>query len=344
MRTGPVLSVAFDPNQHSSSPERIAQLLNQVRQRVAALPGISAVSYVDFVPLSVIGAHSRFQTGDSEKVPSTFFQIASGYFETMGIPVLAGRDFGHEGKAPVAIVNRAMAEKLFPGQSPLGLQIRDERGTYEVVGVVGNSKQSSIGEGDRPSVYIALDQNLNRIMSITGVALVAKSANPTQSIDAVRREIQALDPNLAVYNALTMRDQAEKAMLLPRLTATLFTVFGVAGLLLAVVGLYGVMSFSVGRRTKEIGIRMALGAERSRILVMVTRQGLALTGAGVVVGLALAFATSKFAEGFLYGVSSRDPVTFIGVPLVLGTVGFVASFLPARRAAKLDPMTALRYE
>ena len=344
MRTGPVLSVAFDPNQHSSSPERIAQLLDQVRQRVAALPGVHSVSYVNFVPLSVIGEHNRFQAGDSEKVPSVVFHIGSGYFETMGIPVLAGRDFGHEGKAPVAIVNRAMAEKLFPGQSPLGLQIRNERATYEVVGVVANSKLSSLGEGDRACVYTALDQNLNHIMSLSGVALVANAANPAGTIEAVRREILTIDPNLALFNSLTMRDQVEKAMLLPRLMATLFTVFGIAGLLLAVVGLYGVMSFSVGRRTKEIGIRMALGAERSRIVKMITIQGLVLTSVGVGAGVGLSLAASRFAESFLFGVSPRDVVTFIGVPLALGAVGFVASFLPARRAAKLDPMTALRYE
>ena len=344
MRAAPVLSVAFDPNQHSSSPEKIARLLEDVRARVAALPGIASVSYVDFVPLSVMGSQTHFQRPDSEKIQSTVFQIGSGFFDTMGIPLVAGRDFGREAKAPVAIVNRAMAEKLFAGRNPLGQRISNGRGTFEIVGVAANSKQRTLGEGDHPCVYLSLDQNLDRIMSITGVALVAKSANPAESLEAVKREIRTLQPNLAVFNALTMREQVEKAMLLPRLMAVLFGVFGVAGMALAVVGLYGVMSFSVGRRTREIGIRMALGAGRSDILMMVTRQGLVLTGVGLIFGLVLALAASKAAESFLYGVSSRDLLTFIGVPLLLAAVGFVASFIPARRAAKLHPLSALRYE
>jgi ABC-type antimicrobial peptide transport system permease subunit len=210
--------------------------------------------------------------------------------------------------------------------------------------VVGNAKQRTLGEGDVPTVYVPLGQNLGKIMSLTGIALVARASSPATMLEAVRREIHAVDPNLAVFNALTMKDQVEKAMLLPRLIATLFTIFGLSGLALAVVGLYGVMSFSVGRRTREIGIRMALGAERGNILAMVTRQGLALTGVGLVIGVVLALAASRFAESLLYGVSPRDLATFVSVPLILGAAGLAASVIPARRAAKLDPMAALRYE
>jgi predicted permease len=344
MNPAPVASIAFDPNQHASSPERIGQFLDQVQQRVLTLPGIESVSYVDFVPLTVIGEGTQFGRGESPKIPAAAVKVGTRYFETMGIPLLAGRDFGREGKAPVVIVNRALAEKLFPGQSPLGRQVSDPQKAYTVIGVVANAKQRRLGDNDFPCAYLPLEQNIERIMSITGVALVAKAANPAAALDSIRREIRAIDPNLATYNALTMRDQVEKAMLLPRLMATLFGVFGIAGLALAVVGLYGVMSFSVGRRTREIGIRMALGAQRSQILAMVTRQGLALTAVGVVVGWVLAFATSRFAESLLYGVSPRDLVTFLAVPLLLGAVGFLASFVPARRAAKLNPMSALRYE
>jgi predicted permease len=343
LRGDPVLSVAFDPNQHSASKEKIGQLLDNVRDRVAALPGIASVSYVDFVPLTIVGSQTRFKNGDAEAM-STVFQVGARYFETMGIPIVAGRDFAREGKAPVAIVNRALAEKLFPGQSPLGRELRNQRTSYQIVGVVANSKQRTLGEGDHPAAYLPLDQNLDKIMSITGIALVAKAANPRESLEAVQREIHLLQPNLATFNALTMREQIQKAMLVPRLMAALFGIFGVAGLALAVVGLYGVMSFSVGRRTKEIGIRMALGAGRSEILAMVTRQGLTLTAIGLVLGLAIAFAASKAAESFLYGVSPRDLLTFIAVPAILATVAFVASFIPARRAAKLHPLSALRYE
>src|SRR5579872_1490388 len=230
MNAAPVASVGFGPNQHSSSPQRIVQLLDQVRERVSALPGVASVSYVDFVPLSVMGEGTQFQVGASEKIPGAYVKVGPRYFETMGIPLIAGRDFGREGKAQVAVINRAIAAKLFPGMNPLGRQFSDPRATYTVIGVVANSKQRRLGDEDFPCVYLSLDQNLDKIMSITGVALVAKAANPDAALDAIRREIHAVDPNLATYNALTMRDQVQKAMLLPRLMATLFSVFGVAGL------------------------------------------------------------------------------------------------------------------
>ncbi len=344
MKTGPVLSIAFDPNNLRS--KEIGPFLEEVKRRIAALPGIASVSYTDFIPLSVVGHQSRFTSGDLPLVHTSVVMADHAYFETMGIPLLSGRDFGHETGRPVAIINRATAERLFPDKNPMGGMIRnpDNTDTYEVIGVVGNAKQRTLGEGDVPTVYVALDQNLGKIMSLTGIALVARSSSPAAMLEVVRREIHALDPNLAVFNALTMKDHAEKAMLLPRLTATLFTIFGLSGLALAVVGLYGVMSFSVGRRTKEIGIRMALGAERRKILAMVTRQGLALTAVGLGIGIVLALAASRFAASLLYGVSPRDMLTFVGVPVILGVAGLAASVIPARRAAKLDPMVALRYE
>lgn len=273
--------------------------------------------------------------------------VGSGYFETMGIPIVRGHDFGRESAngTPVAIVNQAMADRLFARQDPLGHRVRNVDHSYEIVGIVRNSKSQTLGEGDVPCLYVSLDQNLGSIMSITGLSLMAKaSTTPATMIEPIRREIETLDPNLAVFNVQTMQEHADKALLIPRLMATLFGVFGASGLALAIVGLYGVMSFSVGRRTKEIGIRMALGAHRSAILGMVTRQGMALTAVGLVIGTALSLAASRFASSLLYGVSPRDAITFIGVPAILLAVGFVASLIPARRAAKLDPLEALRYE
>jgi predicted permease len=351
MNPAPVLSVAFDPRQHSNSPELNFQFMAQVKERVAALPGVTSVSFTDFIPFSLVGEHGMFSakgsaSADARRVRAYMVRVDPGYFETMGIPLLSGRDFGHEAAngEKVAVINRAMAERLFHGQSPMGRQFEEGRQSYQVVGVCGNSTQGTLGEGDYPTAYVPLDQNWARITSLSGVALIAKSANPGSMLEPVRREIQALDPNLAVFNVLTMRDQTEKAMLLPRLTAVLFTSFGVSGLALAMVGLYGVMSFSVSRRTREIGIRMALGAGKSSIVGMVIRQGLALTGAGMAIGLVLALAASRFAQSLLYGVSPRDLETFVGVPLVLGAIALAASLIPARRASKTDPMQALRYE
>jgi predicted permease len=316
IEAGPVLSVAFDPNQHSASPEQRRQFLRDVKQRVAALPGIASVSYVSFLPLTVVGEQDLFVAGSAPAIHANVERVDPGYFATIGIPLLAGRDFTADSfKTTTVIVNRAFADRLFPGQNPLGQQFGGDLHQHEIVGVVANSKQRTLGEGDRPAVYLPLGDNL---MSLSGVALVAKAASPAAMIEPVRRQIQSLDPNLAVFNALTMKDQTEKAMLLPRLTAALFTIFGISGLALAIVGLYGVMSFSVSRRTREIGIRMALGAERITILAMIAWQGLGLTAVGLLAGIAISLAASRFAETLLCGVSPRDLETFLAVPLLLG--------------------------
>ena len=174
--------------------------------------------------------------------------------------------------------------------------------------------------------------------------MVKTTGDPNAMIRPVRQQIAALDPNLAVDNIETMDEHVDKALLIPRLSAVLLGVFGAVGLTLATVGLYGVMSYSVRRRTREIGIRMALGARTGGVLRLVARQGLALAGIGVAIGLALSLLVSRFAASLLYGISATDPLTFIAVPTLLLIVAVLAVLLPARRAAKTDPLAALRYE
>jgi ABC-type antimicrobial peptide transport system permease subunit len=214
-----------------------------------------------------------------------------------------------------------------------------------VVGIAANAKSRTLGEAQRGCAYLFLEPAPDKVMSFYGISVAAKTdGNPRRLERAIRSEIAALDPHLATFNVETMEEHVRKAFLLPRLSATLLTIFGAAGLSLAAVGLYGVMSYAVRRRTREFGIRMALGAEAGGVLRMVLRQGLGLAAAGLGIGLALALAGGRFAASLLYGVESTDLFTFLAVPAVLFAVAAVAVIVPARRAARVAVVAALRCE
>lgn len=351
LRPANVLTMAVDPKLHNYSTERSKQFVSQLRQRISALPGVASVSFVDVIPLSLgSSSYSIAAEGGStaarKETQVDVFRAGARYFETMGIPMLRGRDFGPQNAAEkVVILNERAARELFPGGDAVGRQVRDNGKSYQVIAVVGNSKSRTLGEDQRACLYHALEPDPNQNVSFFGLAILVRAAgNPAALVRPVRNEIRALDRNLAVFNVETMQEHVSKAMLLPRLSAILLTVFGSAGLLLATVGLYGVMSYSVRRRTRELGIRMALGAPASGILKMVARQGMFLAGAGLAIGLLIAFALSRFTASLLYGISATDAVTFLGVPAVLLAVAFAASVIPARRAARIDPWIALRHE
>jgi predicted permease len=350
MRPDNVLVMAVDPKLHNYSAEKTKQFFGQLQQRVSALPGVLSMSLVDIVPLSIGGSSNRFESDGSQgsrKTGADVSRVSTRYFETMGIPLLRGRDFPAERNPArrVAVVNEILAKRLFPDEDPIGRQVRSHNQTYEIIGVARNSKSRTLGEDPKACFYHFLDQDPSATSSFFGVAVVVKtSGNPAAMIRPVRQQVEALDPNLAVFNIETMKEHVGKALLIPRLCGWLFGVFGLVGLTLATVGLYGVMSYSVRRRTREIGIRMALGAPASGVLRMVAGQGLVLAAAGIAAGLALALTASRFAASFLYGISAMDRATFIGVPLVLLAVALVAILLPARRAARVDPLVALRYE
>ena len=350
LRPSNVLLMGFDPKLHHYSADKTRQFLAQLRVRVSALPGVLAVSFLDSVPLSIGGSNSGFQVdggkADSKEINANMYNVGSRFFETMGIPLLRGRDFRlQEGSQRVAIINETMARDLFDGQDPIGRRLRGDNKAYEVIGIARNSKSRTLGEEPVDIIYFDLSQHPEEVFSFFGISIVVKTAvHPRNMIRSVREQVAALDPNLAVFGIETMQEQVNKSMLIPKLSAVLLGVFGAVGLVLATVGLSGVLSYSMRRRTREIGIRMALGANAREVLGMVARQGMLLAGAGLALGLILSLALWRFAGSLLYGISATDSVTFIGVPLLLFFVSLVATLLPARRAAKVDPIDALRYE
>jgi predicted permease len=347
-----LLNMSVDPRLHGYTPERTVEFLNQLRERVGALPGVVSAACTDFPPLSIAGEAVRFHIGGwpnpGKNDPlGNLTRVTPGYFETMGIPRLAGRDFGGEtaSGAKTAIVNRAFVERLFGGESPIGQQVTGGGVTYQIVGVVANVKTTTLGEDLKPVLYRSLQQNVGTDPNLLGYTLVVHTAgHPVAMREAVRRQIYGLDRNMAVFNEESMEEHVHSAFFLPRLAAMLFGVFGGIGLVLATVGLYGVMSYAVSRRTREIGIRMAMGAQPGTVERLVLRQGIVLTVIAMALGWPAAWMLSKLAASFLYGIHPHDALTFAVVPPLLAVIALVACWIPARRAASIEPMLALRTE
>jgi predicted permease len=273
--------------------------------------------------------------------------VTPGYFETLGIPRIAGNDFGSEtADGPkVGIANQAFVDKVLGGRNPIGARVNGAGTIYRIIGIVGNVKSRTIGEETRPVLYRSLKQNVASDPSFIGYALMVQTAgNPSSVEKAVRSQVYALDPAMAIYNEETMEEHIRAAFFLPHIAASLFGTFGFIGLILAGVGLYGVMSYAVSRRTREIGIRMALGAKPGVVERLILRQGLVLTLIAVVLGWPAAWIVAKLASSFLYGIQPHDVLTFALVPPFLIAVALVACWIPARRAASIDPMQALRTE
>lgn len=357
-----VLNAQLNVNLLRYTKVRGQEFYRQVIEKVEALPGVESASLARVVPLSGAGRSTSFQIEGQEPPETTVRSEGSGpeenpniaaanvvalkYFQTMGIALLRGRDFSledREGAPLVIVVNEAFARRYFEDQEPLGKHIsfRTAQGPWsQIIGIVRDSKYRTLGESPRPTVYQPLTQNHE-----TGMALhVRTNGKPTSAAASVRRQVQSLEPNLAVTSVESMADVLGGSLFAARMGAVLLAIFGLLALLLAAVGLYGVMSYSVSRRTREIGIRMALGAGTGNVLRLVLKEGMTLVGGGVVAGLIVAAGVTRLLTSFLYGVSPIDALTFVAIPLVLSVVALLANYLPARRATKVDPMEALRYQ
>jgi FtsX-like permease family/MacB-like periplasmic core domain len=265
----------------------------------------------------------------------------------MGIPWVAGRDFtSTDPNAPrQAVVNERFVRMVFGGGNVIGEHVTSAGKTYEIVGVVKDTKTTTIGEVDEPIVYGVLEQDMGAAAPFMGFSLVVRyEGNPAELAGALHSEIHAVDPALAIFGEKTMNEHLSDALFFPKVASTVFGIFGLTGLLLALIGLYGVMSYAVNSRTREIGIRLALGATQGGVQRLIVRQGMVLACVALGVGLPVSLASSKVAARVLYGIAPYDWVTFTGVPCFLAVVTLIACWLPAHRAAAVEPQTVLRHE
>jgi predicted permease len=319
-------------------------------ERIRTQPGVEQATLVRFPQLGFSFAQYQvFAEGNSETTEGMdvgFNVIGPNFFKTMGTPLLRGREFteaDRKGAPGTVVVNETLAARLWPGEDALGkrISLTGPVGPFlEVVGVARDSKYGSLADVPRPYVYQPLLQSYDPNMTL----VVRTTGEPRAITPVVREQIRALDANLPIADVKTLRDQLELSLFPSRIAAWTLGGFGLLALLLAGIGIYGIVSYAAAQRIREIGVRMALGAKQRDVLGLVLWDGVIAIGAGLAVGLLLAAAATRVIAGFLYGVQATDPLTFVGVPLVLGLVAFVASYVPARRAMKLDPLVALRYE
>ena len=347
------LIVSLSPQLIGYDEEQTRNFYRQIVERVSHLPGVDAASLARTLPLGDSSNSNGPILKEGETLPRGSAGrnimtnvVAAGYFNAMQIPIIEGRDFDDrdQQKTPrVVVVNQRMAQMLWPGESAVGKRIfigADSRDPLEVIGVVKTGKYRALAEDPKPFFYYAMSQRRPATMAL----IVRPSIDPRSLVGAVRSEVQALDRRVPIFGVKTMDQHKTYALWGPNMAASLSLAFGVVAILLSAVGLYSVMAYVVSQRTREVGIRMALGANRSDVMKMITRQGMRLAAVGVGIGLLLALALAQVLSSLLIGVSGYDVTIFILVPVLLASVALLACFLPARRATKVDPLVALRYE
>jgi len=341
---------AFDLGALHYDEGRGQQYFRAAIDRAKTSPGVESATIASNFPLGGGLARTVFPEGQDEAsgYRGTLTQlddITPNFFSTLHIPLVRGREFtdaDRKDTTQVAIIDEAMAKQFWPNENAVGRRFHffGETGLREVVGVVRNTVVNAIGEDPQPLAYLPLAQDY-----APAVTMQVRTSGWPEAVSAtVRSQVQSLDTNLALTNMNTIGELIDQGLWAPRMGAGLLTVFGGLALLLAVVGVYGVLSYSVNQQTREIGIRMAMGAQTGRILGLVVGQGMRLAVAGLTLGLLVAFAAMRILSSLLFGVSAHDPLIFGGVSLVLATAAILACYIPARRATKVDPIIALRYE
>jgi predicted permease len=333
----------------------LANLYRQMFDRIKTVPGVSAVTFSRNALLSgSISGRDVYLAGNSADASSRHIgeirlhHVRENFFATMEIPLLLGRSLSPQDdeRAPrVVVVNQALARLLSSGESPIGKRFGfndDKPNEVEVVGVVADAKYGNLRDDSPPTLYVSWLQELRSVGAVTFE--VRTAGDPAAFVPAIRQAVREVDPNLPLAGISTQVEVANESVTIERMFARLLSFFGLLALLLAAIGLYGVMAYSVTQRTKEIGIRMALGAQRHNVLKLVLSQGIILTLIGVALGAGGAIGLTRLVKSLLFGVSATDPVTFVAIALLLSVVALLATYIPARRATKVDPLVALRYE
>ena len=348
------LRTQLPSEKYGELPKRTA-FYQQVLERVRALPGVRAAGYTTAVPLTWKGGTTGFVIEGKTPQPgqdANNRQVTTGYFETMGVKLRQGRFFDEHDNAqsqPVVIINETMARQYWPGESAVGKRINlepeDPASPWRlVVGVIADVKEMGLEAPPKAETFFPFQQLPTMLWNMPRDLTVRTSGDPMNPAAAVRQAVWSVDPAQPVSNVRTMEDILSEEVAQRRIGMTLLTAFAALALLLASLGIYGVLSYAVTQRTQEIGVRMALGANRRAVVRMVMTDGLRLAGAGVVLGLGASFALTRLMANLLFGVSANDPRTLALVTLLLTAVAMLACYVPARRAAKVDPMVALRYE
>jgi macrolide transport system ATP-binding/permease protein len=350
------LVASFDLGLQGYDSARGRDFERRLVERVRAIPGVRAASLTDLMPLSLNYSSSEVhvegqQLGRGANAPlSMVSAIEQDYFKALSVPLVAGRAFtdaDREDSTRVVVVNETLARRFFPGTDPAQgalrrrISFQSDAGPWmEIVGVARDGKYWTIGEAPQLFVYSPLEQSYSQ----TATLVVRSEGDPRSLANAIRAEVSKLDPSLPLFDVKTMEEHMGVSLFPARVAATLLGSFGLLALLLAAMGVYGVVSYSVAQRTREIGIRLALGARARDVLRLVAGRGMLLVTVGIVAGLAFALVLTRFMEGVLYGVSATDALTFTLVVVLLAAVALLACLVPARRATKVDPMVALRHE
>jgi len=335
---------------------RQGQFFIDLKSRLEAMPGAQSASAIYPLPLSGERFSISFEIegrpmAKKDHPSADFFTTGVGYFRTMGIPIIKGRDFDDRdkhGATPVIIITETLARQFFPNEDPIGKRIRPGISTYdnersvmrEIVGVVGDVRNRSLDTEPKPAYYVPQTQ----VPFSQMVAVVKTSGEPRSFIPAVTKQVASMDADVPLFGVKSMEEYLSASVAAPRFNTTLLSIFAGVALVLTIVGLYGVMSYSVVQRTNEIGIRLALGAQSRDVLLMIVKQGSKLIVVGLVIGLAGAFAATRVIESLLFGVKTKDPFTFVAAAVLLVIVALLACYVPAWRATKVDPLEALRYE
>ena len=351
-----VVTTKLSLPEHSYTPEAAGRFYQQLLHRIEGFPGVQAAGVISFLPMDQWGMNGSLNIegvppSDDPKWAIEMRYVSPDFFRALSVPLVRGRfftesDFGSN--ARVILINQKLAQMIRTYRDPMGLQVRQDASSkqdpHTIVGIVGDVHQSGLDEPVRPEVYMLNDRSMNMFTINTMNLVVRTSGDPAAVLQAIRHEVSSMDPDLATYSTQTMEAVLDKSMAGRRFTRTLMIIFAALGTVLAVMGIYSVLSYLVTQHTREIGIRLALGASPIQVIRMVLNEGVLVGTIGLAVGLASSLALTRLLSGMLYGVKSYDAATFAGAATLLFSVVLLAAYVPARRTTKVDPMIALRQD